>query len=120
MMSRDTPRFSWLQEKDIGRLACLVRHEILARRPRNFGLKGVRGGVGFGFANVPNYLDNTTFNRLVESGLIGTAGTPTQLLYQQIVRSFNGQKSLVVATLHGEEVPQSKKNTQKRKMRNSS
>src|ERR1039457_1277403 len=38
MTSRDTPRFSWLHRKDAGRLACLVRHEILARQPRNFGL----------------------------------------------------------------------------------
>src|ERR1035441_10174221 len=40
MTSRDTPRFSWLHRKDAGRLACLVRHEILARQPRNFGLMG--------------------------------------------------------------------------------
>src|ERR1017187_5262576 len=39
MTSRDTPRFSWLHRKDAGRLACLVRHEILARQPRNFGLR---------------------------------------------------------------------------------
>src|ERR1019366_9515877 len=39
MTSRDTPRFSWLHRKDAGRLACLVRHEILARQPRNFGLE---------------------------------------------------------------------------------
>jgi hypothetical protein len=44
---------------------------------------------------------------LVESGLIGTTGTSTDLLYQQIVRSFNGKESLVVATLHGEDMPQS-------------
>src|ERR1019366_4923949 len=41
MTSRDTPRFSWLHRKDAGRLACLVRHEILARQPRNFGLSEV-------------------------------------------------------------------------------
>jgi hypothetical protein len=79
-------------------------------------LKGPHGGVGFGFSNAPSYLDNTTFNRLVESGLIGTAGTPTQLLYQQIVRSFNGKKSLVIATLEGDNIPQSQRNTEKRKI----
>jgi len=50
-------------------------------------------------------LDNTTFGRLVESGLIGTTGISTDLLYQQIVLSFNGKESLVVATLHGEDMP---------------
>ena len=85
--------------------------EQLREDPR---LEGPHGGVGFGFANVPNYLDNTTFGRLVESGLIGTTGTSTDLLYQQIVRSFNGKKSLVVATLQGDDMPQSTRNNEKR------
>jgi putative transposase len=34
----DTPRFSWLHAEASGRLACLARHEISARRPSNFGL----------------------------------------------------------------------------------
>jgi hypothetical protein len=48
------------------------------------------------------------------SGLIGTTGTSTDLLYPQIVRSFNGKKSLVVATLHGEDMPLSTRNNQMR------
>jgi hypothetical protein len=45
-------------------------------------LRGERDGVRFGYANVPSYLDNTMFNRLVETGLIGTSGTSTDLLRQ--------------------------------------
>lgn len=78
-------------------------------------LRGERGGVRFGYANVPSYLDNTMFNRLVETGLIGTSGTSTDLLRQQIIRSFNGQKSLVVAALYGEDMNQSERNSVRRK-----
>jgi hypothetical protein len=78
--------------------------------PRLQGPRGTR----FGYANVPSYLDNTMFNRLVETGLIGTAGSSTELLHDQIMLSFEGHKSLVVATLHGDDIPQSKRNTEKR------
>lgn len=83
----------------------------LRKDPR---LQGPRGGTRFGYANAPSYLDNTMFNRLVETGLIGTTGSSTELLHEQIMRSFEGKKSLVVATLHGDDVPQSKRNTEKR------
>jgi hypothetical protein len=79
-------------------------------------LKGPHGGTRFGYANVPSYLDNTMFSRLVEIGLIGTSGTSTDLVRQQVIRSFNGHKALVVATLHGEDMPQSKRNTEKRRL----
>jgi hypothetical protein len=77
-------------------------------------LKGPRGGTRFGYANVPSYLDNTMFSRLVETGFIGTSGTSTELIHQQVIKSFEGQKSVVLATLHGEDIPQSKRNTAKR------
>lgn len=80
-------------------------------------LKGPRGGTRFGYANVPSYLDNTMFSRLVETGFIGTSGTSTELVHQQVIKSFDGQKSLVLATLHGEDMPQSKRNTEKRNLR---
>lgn len=79
-------------------------------------LKGPQGGTRFGYDNVPNYLDNTMFSRLVETGFIGTSGTSTDLVYQQIVRSFNNQKALVIATLEGEDMLQSKRNTEKRRL----
>ena len=78
--------------------------------PRLQGPRGTR----FGYANVPSYLDNTMFNRLVETGLIGTTGSSTGLLHDQIMLSFEGHKSLVVATLHGDDIPQSRRNTEKR------
>lgn len=78
--------------------------------PRLQGQRGAR----FGYANVPSYLDNTMFNRLVEIGLIGTTGSSTELLHRQIMLSFEGHKSLVVAALHGDDIPQSKRNTEKR------
>ena len=46
--------------------------------------------------------------------ILGTHRTSTDLLYQQIVRSFNGKKSLVVATLQGDDMPQSTRNNAKR------
>ena len=79
------------------------------------GLKGPRRGVRFGYDNVPSYLDNSTFAKLVETGLVGTSGTSTDLVYQQVIQSYNGHKALVLATLSGEDMPQAKRNTEKRK-----
>jgi len=78
-------------------------------------LKGQHGGTRFGYDNVPSYLDNTMFARLVETGLIGTSGTSTHLVHQQVIRSFNNQKALVLATLEGDNMIQSKRNTEKRR-----
>ncbi|WNM30874.1 hypothetical protein RKE30_10870 [Streptomyces sp. Li-HN-5-11] len=72
------------------------------------------GAVRFGYKNVPGYLDNTLFARLVETGQIGTAGTSTDLVRQQVIRSFRGQRNLVFAALSGEEPPQAKRNAQRR------
>lgn len=88
--------------------------ERLRKDPR---CQGPQDGTRFGFKNTPHYLDNTMFHRLVETGLIGTTGTSTQVLYDQIQRSFEGHKSLVVATLHGEDIPQSRHNSEKRELR---
>ena len=54
------------------------------------------------------------FARLVETGLVGTGGTATELVHRQVVESFNGNKALVLAALFGENLPQSKRNTEKR------
>ncbi|MGK5448733.1 hypothetical protein [Streptomyces radiopugnans] len=81
-------------------------------------LKDGRGGaLRFGYKNVPAYLDNTLFTRLVETGQIGTTGTSTDLVRQQVIRSFRGQRSLVLATLSGEEPPQATRNAQRRQAR---
>ncbi|MET9580002.1 hypothetical protein ABZY30_31415 [Streptomyces massasporeus] len=81
-------------------------------------LKDGRGGaVRFGYKNVPGYLDNTLFARLVETGQIGTTGTSTDLVRQQVIRSFRGQRNLVFAALSGEEPPQAKRNAQRRETR---
>ncbi|MGW7568580.1 hypothetical protein ACWGJV_20185 [Streptomyces tendae] len=78
-------------------------------------LKDGRGdAVRFGYKNVPTYLDNTLFTRLVETGQIGTTGTSTDLVRQQVIRSFRGQRNLVLATLSGEEAPQATRNAQRR------
>jgi hypothetical protein len=50
----------------------------------------------------------------VESGRIGTSGMLTDLLRRQIIRSFKGQESLVAATPHDEDMPQSKRNSERR------
>ncbi|MGH3903385.1 MAG: hypothetical protein ACRDTE_04210 [Pseudonocardiaceae bacterium] len=78
-------------------------------------LKTERGAVRFGFQNVPSYLDNTMFVKLVENGLIGTAGTSTELVRQLVIRSFERKKALVLATLAGPEMPQSERNSMRRR-----
>lgn len=78
---------------------------------------GNNGALRFGFKNVPGYLDNTLFARLVETGQIGTTGTSTDLVRQQVIRSFRGQRNLVLAALSGEEPPQAQRNAQRREGR---
>ncbi|MFE4756559.1 hypothetical protein ACFRIB_41270 [Streptomyces mirabilis] len=78
---------------------------------------GKQDAVRFGFKNVPGYLDNTLFARLVETGQIGTTGTSTDLVRQQVIRSFRGQRNLVFAALSGEEPPQAQRNAQRREGR---
>ncbi|MFG2305234.1 hypothetical protein [Actinacidiphila glaucinigra] len=75
---------------------------------------GRGGGVRFGFANVPSYLDNTMFTRLVETGMIGTTGVGTELVRQQITRSFKQGKALILGLLTGPEEPQSERNSRRR------
>lgn len=78
-------------------------------------LKDGRGGaVRFGYKYVPGYLDNTLFTRLVETGQIGRTGTSTDLVRQQVIRSFRGERSLVPAALSGDEPPQAQRNAQGR------
>ncbi len=80
-------------------------------------LKGPQGGVRFAYDNVPSYLDNSMFAKLVEIGLVGTSGTATEFVHQQVVESFNGNKALVFAALFGDDMPQSERNTGKRNQR---
>ena len=77
-------------------------------------LRGSKDGVIFGFSTVPNYLDNTTFIRLVETGFIGTAETSTELLKALIYMSLDNQKALVFAILSGEEILQTKRTSDRR------
>ena len=80
-------------------------------------LKGPNGGTVFSYRTVPNYLDNTTFTRLVETGMIGTTGTSTQLVHQQIVRSFTNRKSIALGMLVGDTLTQSERNSARRSSR---
>lgn len=54
------------------------------------------------------------FTRLVEIGFIGTVGTTTDIVHQQVTHSLNGQKALVAATLSGDGPLQSKRNSERR------
>ena len=80
-------------------------------------LKGPQGGVRFAYDNVPSYLDNSMFAKLVEIGLVGTSGTATEFVHQQVIESFNGNKALVFAALFGDDMPQSERNTGRRNQR---
>lgn len=85
--------------------------EQLRNDPR---LKGKNGGISFSYKTVPSYLDNTMFTKLVETGLIGTAGVSTDLVHQQIVRSFTGKKALALGVLQGDDLTQSERNRRRR------
>ncbi|MFI6409060.1 hypothetical protein [Streptomyces sp. NPDC050548] len=71
----------------------------------------------FGYSNVPSYLDNTMFTRLVETGMIGTAGVSTELVRQQITRSVREGRLLTAGILTGKEQPQSARNSARRRRR---
>ena len=88
--------------------------EQLRTDPR---LKGRGGGISFGYKNLPSYLDNTTFIKLVETGMIGTSGTSTDLVHQQVIRSFAGKKALALGVLVGDEIPQSELTRMRRNSR---
>ncbi|MFI9463273.1 hypothetical protein [Streptomyces xiamenensis] len=79
-------------------------------------LKDGRGGaVRFGYSNVPSYLDNTMFTRLVETGMVGTSGVSTELVRQQISRSTREGRLLIAGILTGREEPQSARNSARRR-----
>ncbi|MFE2556609.1 hypothetical protein ACFXGT_11310 [Streptomyces sp. NPDC059352] len=81
-------------------------------------LRDGRGGaLRFGYSNVPSYLDNTMFTRLVETGMIGTAGVTTELVRQQIMRSVREGRLLTAGLLSGDEQPQSARNSARRRRR---
>jgi hypothetical protein len=82
----------------------LAHFQQLREDPR---LRGLQGAVRFAYDDVPSYLDNTMFARLVKTGLAGTSGNATELVHRQVVESFNGNKALVLAALFGENLPQS-------------
>jgi hypothetical protein len=85
--------------------------ETLRKDPR---LKGERGGVVFSFENVPAYLDNSMFAKLVLNGLIGTSGSVTEMVRNLVQWSLDGHKALALGILSGEDMPQSKRNTVQR------
>ncbi|MBF6228247.1 hypothetical protein IU470_24455 [Nocardia abscessus] len=78
---------------------------------------GRGGAVRFGYANVPSYLDNTMFTRLVETGMIGTTGVSTELVRWQITRSIKQGRMAIVGFLTGDEAPQSVRNSRRRQNR---
>ncbi|WP_030677731.1 hypothetical protein [Streptomyces rimosus] len=81
-------------------------------------LRDGRGGaLRFGYSNVPSYLDNTMFTRLVETGMIGTAGVGTELVRQQITKSVREGRLLTGGLLTGKELPQSARNSARRRRR---
>jgi hypothetical protein len=78
---------------------------------------GRTGRPRFGYANVPSYLDNTMFTRLVETGMIGTTGASTELLRQQVTRSVDEGRMLIAGLVTGTEQPQSARNSARRRGR---
>jgi hypothetical protein len=78
---------------------------------------GRGGALRFGYANVPNYLDNTMFTRLVETGMIGTTGASTDLVRQQVEKSVSEGRLLTAGWVTGADQPQSVRNGIRRRGR---
>jgi hypothetical protein len=64
--------------------------------------RGPRGAVRFSYATVPRYMDNTTFAQLVADGWIGSAGTGTAAIGEQIAASWAGNRVPTLAFTRGE------------------
>ncbi len=64
--------------------------------------RGERGAVRFSYRTVPRYLDNTTFAQLVADGWIGSSGTGTSLIKEQIEASRAGQREPILAFASGD------------------
>jgi hypothetical protein len=64
--------------------------------------RGERGAVRFSYGTVPRYLDNTTFAQLVADGWIGSSGTGTGLIKEQIEASRAGQREPILAFASGD------------------
>ena len=64
--------------------------------------RGPKGGVMFSYATVPRYLDNTTFAQLVADGWIGSTGTGTELIGEQVHASREGNQQPIVAVASGD------------------
>ena len=64
--------------------------------------RGQRGAVRFSYGTVPRYLDNTTFAMLVADGWIGSSGTGTDLIKEQIEASRAGRREPILAFASGQ------------------
>jgi hypothetical protein len=85
--------------------------EQLRARPET---KGSRGGVRFGYKTVPRYLETTDFTKLVQDGWIGSTGTGSGLILEQVEASLNGWRSVVFADYVGEEGTQAERTGKRR------
>jgi hypothetical protein len=70
--------------------------------------RGKQGAVRFSYGTVPRYLDNTTFAQLVADGWIGSSGTGTDLIKEQIEASRAGQREPILAFASGD-VPKARR-----------
>lgn len=64
--------------------------------------RGNHGAVRFSYGTVPRYLDNTTFTQLVADGWIGSSGSGTSLIKEQIKASRAGNREPILAFASGE------------------
>jgi hypothetical protein len=64
--------------------------------------RGEKGAVKFAYSTVPRYLDNTTFSQLVSDGWIGSSGTGTDLIAEQVQACRDGKREPIVAFASGQ------------------
>jgi hypothetical protein len=63
-------------------------------------LRGPRGGISLGFDNVHRRLTNSMFIDLLKGGWIGSTGSGTSLVAEQVQASLNGHRALILGLHH--------------------
>jgi hypothetical protein len=80
--------------------------------------KGRRGAVRLGPKNVPRYSGTSAFTALIQDGWIGSTGTGSDHVVEQIEASLGGQRGVVFAALIAEEESQVERTAKRRQGRN--
>lgn len=77
--------------------------------------KKSRGGSRIGYKNVPRYLGTSGFTALIQDGWIGSTGTGTDHVLEEVKASLLEGRDVVFAALIAQDEPQSAKTAKRRR-----